>query len=259
MREFKIWIKYTINSFEQTLYNKMSVVIFLLGKFLRITLFLIFLNFLVQGSKGLAGYSREQIIFFYLSFNLADSAAQLLFREVYRFRELIVSGNFDFVLARPLNPLIRVLLGGADILDLFMLILITFFSIWFAAVSFHPSISQWLFYALMVLNGLLIAAAFHIFVLGIGILTTSIDHLIMVYRDLSSMARIPVDIYIEPIRSLLTFAIPLGIMMTFPPKALMGLLSGQFIAVSIIIGLALLFLSLKFWSYSLKQYQSTSS
>ena len=112
---------------------------------------------------------------------------------------------------------------------------------------------------LKMLSGLLLAAAFHIFVLGVGVITTAIDHLIMVYRDFTSMLRIPVDLYIEPIRFLLTFAIPLGIMITFPAKSLMGLLSPQFIAISLAFSLVALFLSLKFWHWSLKRYSSASS
>lgn len=259
MKEFKIWLKYTNNSFQQILTNRYLVVIFMSGKILRIALFLIFLHFVFKGTNGIAGYSRDQIIFFYLSFNLVDSLAQLFFREVYRFRSLVISGNLDYVLVKPINPLVRVLLGGGDIMDLMMLVLIGIITLWFGLANITTNPFLWLFYLLMVFNGLLIAAAFHIFVLGVGVITTAIDHLIMVYRDFTSMLRIPVDLYIEPIRFLLTFAIPLGIMITFPAKSLMGLLSLQFIVISIAFSLVALFLSLKFWSWSLKRYSSASS
>ena len=39
--------------------------------------------------------------FFYLSFSLVDTIAQLFFREVYRFRPLIVSGDFDLPSSNP--------------------------------------------------------------------------------------------------------------------------------------------------------------
>lgn len=250
---------YTKNSFQQTLINRYLVVIFMAGKIVRVALFLVFLNFLFQGAKGLAGYSREQIIFFYLSFNMIDTLAQLFFREVYRFRSLVVSGNLDFVLLKPLNPLIRVLLGGGDVMDLMMLVLITGATIWFGLTQITTSPVNWFFYLLLVINGLFLAAAFHIFVLGVGVMTTAIDHLIMVYRDLSSMLRIPVDLYVEPIRAILTFAIPLGIMLTFPAKVLMGLLSPIFIVISIAFSIISLFLAFRFWQFALKHYQSASS
>lgn len=259
MKEFRIWLKYTFNSFQQVLINRYLVVIFMTGKIARIGLFVLFLNFLFQGTAGIGGYNREQIIFFYLSFNLVDTLAQLFFREVYRFRPLVVSGNLDFVLLKPLNPLIRVLLGGGDVMDLMMLVLIAGVTVWYGLTFITTDLLHWAIYLFLVINGFLIAAAFHIFVLGLGVITTTVDHLIMIYRDFSSMLRIPVDLYIEPIRAILTFAIPLGMMITFPAKSLMGLLSPGFILVAIIFAGLAFSLSLKFWHYSLKQYSSASS
>ena len=45
-----------------------------------------------------------QMLVFYLCFNIVDTIGQLLFREVYRFRSLIVTGGLDMVLVKPLNP-----------------------------------------------------------------------------------------------------------------------------------------------------------
>jgi len=101
-----------------------------------------------------------------------------------------------------------------------------------------------------------IATAFHIIVLAMGILTTEVDHTIMIYRDMTSLARFPLDIYREPIRSIFTFVIPVGIMMGFPAKALFSLLSPQFIFLSFVISWILLFLSIKLWQYALMKYQS---
>ncbi len=259
MREFHIWLHYSNNSFQQVLSQRATIIIFMTGKILRIALFLIFLNFVFGSTRNLAGYSREQIIFFYLSFNLIDTLAQLLFREVYRFRPLVVSGGLDGILVKPINPLLRVLLGGADVLDFVMLILIIITTLWYGVTFLAPSLSQWMLYGLLIINGLAIAASFHIFVLGLGIITTSVDHLINIYRDLTSMLRIPADVYIEPIRFLITFILPLGIMITFPAKALMGLLSPLLIVLSVILSLISIFVSLAFWHYSLRHYQSASS
>lgn len=259
MKNFKIWLIYTNNSFQQILSYRFTVLVFMTGKILRIALFLVFLIFLFEGSNYLAGYDRNQVIFFYLSFNLIDTLGQLFFREVYRFRPLVISGDLDLILIKPMNPLVRVLLGGTDVLDLMMLVMIFVITVWFGVANITTNLAYWLVYILLVLNGLVIAAAFHIFVLGLGIMSTSIDHLVMVYRDLTSILRIPVDLYIEPIRFLLTFAIPLGVMITFPPKALMGLLSINNIVISLLIAILMMYLSLKFWNYSLKQYSSASS
>lgn len=258
MKLIKIWLLYTNFSFQQVLTNRVLMGIFLAGKLIRIALFLVFLSFIFKGITDIAGYSRQQIIFFYLAFNFIDTSAQLFFREVYRFRSLVVSGNLDFVLLKPVNPLVKVLLGGADIMDLIILLLILA-----AVVVVGSKITAdplaWLGFLLLTGNAVLISAAFHILVLGLGTITLSIDHLIMIYRDLTALMRIPVDLYIEPLRSLLTFVLPLGIMFTFPPKALMGLLSWPLVLLSFVAALSTLYLALAFWRYSLRHYQSASS
>jgi ABC-2 type transport system permease protein len=259
MKEFKIWLKYTNNSFQQTLNNRFAVLILLVGKILRIVLFVTFLHFLFNGTRSLAGYNREQIIFFYLAFNLIDSLGQMLYREVYRFRPLVVSGGLDLVLTKPISPLLRVLMGGADVIDLIMLVFIFCATVWYGLAYISANPAHWLLFFALVINGLLISTAFHLLVLGLGILTVTVDHFVMIYRDLVALMRIPVDLYAEPLRTFLTFVIPLGIMITFPAKSLMGLLPVELIIYSLGFSCIVLFLSLKFWHFSLRFYQSASS
>lgn len=239
--------------------NLPMVMIFFVSKLLRYGLFLVFLFLLMNGVKNLGGYTREQIIIFYLIFNIIDTLGQLLFREVYYFRPLVISGNFDMVLTKPFNPLIRVLLGGPDLMDTGVFVILIGMLVYFLSNLVRLDSFLIFYFVLMIINSLLITAAFHISVLAIGILTLSVDHLIMIYRDLSSLMRIPVDIFTNPLRTLLTFIIPIGIMFTFPAKVLFGLLSWQLILISFLFGVVSLFLSLKFWNYSLRQYQSASS
>ena len=260
MKEFKIWWKYSLNSFQIILVNRGAFVLLMTGKIIRIGMFLVFLNFLLSGTNGIAGYNRGQIIFLYLSFNLIDTLAQLLYREVFRFRQMVVSGNFDFYLVKPVDARIRAMMGGADLMDLIMLILITIVTVWFAiGNNLVSGPLVWFGYVLMIANGLIIATAFHIFVLGMGILTTSVDHMIMIYRDLTSMVRIPVDLYVEPVRTFLTFVLPIGIMITFPAKIVMGILPVNLIIISFAVGAISLFLANRFWFFALKRYTSASS
>ncbi len=259
MKVVRILYRFAANSLQQTLANIPVFVIFLVAKILRYGLFLIFLFLLVRGVAQIGGYTTQQMLMFYLVFNLIDTTAQLLFREVYRFRPLVVSGEFDLVLTKPLHPLIRSLLGGPDFIDSGMLLILLVVMGYFIFFVIHPQFTSLLLFGLLSINALAIAAAFHIFVLGIGVITLSVDHLIMIYRDVTSLVRIPADLYIEPLRTLITFVIPVGIMFSFPAKVLFGLLSWQLILVSLVFGIVGLILSIKFWNYSLKHYQSASS
>lgn len=257
-RIFFLWLKYTLNSFSSAVYSRFGAGLFLFAKILRFLLFFVFLFILQKNTKALIDYSVNQIIFFYLVFNLIDTLTQLLFREVYRFRQKVVRGDFDLDLVQPVNPLFKALAGGADLLDLFLLLPNIFLLFLFGLKLTFTPISLFLF-LLLFLNGFLIATSFHIIVLSLGVLTTEVDHAIMIYRDLTNVGRVPIDIYQEPIRSFFTFIIPVGIMVTFPPKALFNLLSTPLILISLVFGAVFFFLSLFLWRHSLTQYSSASS
>lgn len=257
-RYFKIWLLMSRNSFLAVFNQKVALTIFLIGKLIRFFFFLGFIVFLLKGTKSLAGYNLSQTLLFFLTFNLIDTVSQFLFREVYRFRPLIVSGGFDLVLSKPINALFRSLMGGADLIDLITIVPLTLATFYVAGLL-NPSMLQTVFYILLLLNGLIIAAAFHIFVLGLGIVTLEIDHTVMIYRDLTALGRFPVDIYKEPLKSVITFLIPVGIMVSFPAKAIMGLISPAGVIWSLIFGVLVLVLSFRFWNFALKKYTSASS
>lgn len=254
----RLWWIMSKNSFLTVFYSKVALSIFLTGKFLRFGFFILFLVFLVKGTDGLAGYSLNQAIFFFLTFNVIDVTSQFLFREVYRFRPQIVSGDFDLTLIKPMSALFRALLGGADVIDL-VTIPPLIYAVFYVGNMLHPSAIEIILYIVLILNGILMAAAFHIAVLSLGILTTEIDHTVMIYRDLVSLGRFPVDIYREPLKGILTYMIPVAVMVTLPAKSLMGIIGVSGVLVSILVGALFVFVAIKFWGFALRYYTSASS
>jgi ABC-2 type transport system permease protein len=255
---FRVWFVMSKKSFRIMLSKKILFFMFLLGKLTRFAFFLVFLTFLLKGTETVAGYNLNQTLFFFLTFNLIDIVAQFLFRDVYRFRPKLVSGELDLIMAKPTNVLFRVLLGGADVIDL-VTIPPLIFAIVFVGRMLNPNLGQVVLYLLLTANGLLISTAFHIAVLSMGILTLEIDHTIMIYRDILNLGRLPVEIYKEPIRSILTFLIPVGLMISLPAKSLMGFTKPSVILISFLIGILGIYLSLKFWNKAIRNYTSASS
>lgn len=256
---FKVWLILTGIASQIAFQSRFGAGVFITGKILRFLFFFTFLLVISSKIKLISGYSLWQMIFFFITFNLIDTLAQFFLREVYRFRSYVVSGDFDYILTKPISPLFRSLFGGSDILDLSIIGLSIAFIVFSIEKIGGVSLFGIVLYTALILNAFLIALAFHIFVLAIGVLTTEVDNTIMLYRDITQMGRVPVDIYREPLQGILTFAIPVGIMMTFPAKALMGLLSPSSVMISFFIGILFIILSLWFWRFSLKHYASASS
>jgi len=259
-RLIKIWFLMAKIAAQSQLTTNAGGILFIIGKVVRFTLFFIFLFSVLSRSGTLAGYSREEVIWFFLVFNLIDVLIQFLFRGVYVFRPLVVSGNYDLDLIKPLPSFFRPLFGWTDILDFITLIPLVGFSAWFAYHNHLVSgISELIAFFLLFLAAILLGFAFHLAVCAVCILTTEIDHLIWVYRDLTAMARFPTDIYRGLVRFILTFVFPVVLLITFPAKALLGLLSPEKVILGVGLSLFFAYLSLKFWYWSLKRYTSASS
>jgi len=254
-RNLKIFLLFSYQSLKTTGQSRQAIFLFTLGKILRFV-FLFGVIFLVFAkTKIIAGWSLKQVVILYLTFNFIDTFSQVLYREVYRFRPLVVSGNLDLILVKPYHPFLRVLLGGVDFLDLFLLFPYFFLLLFFI---FQEKISFFSFflYLTLVVNGLIIATAFHIFVLALGALTTEVDNAIMIYRDILNLGRFPIEIYQQIISFIFTFIIPIGVMITFPVKALFSFLSFNNVVFAFFISFFLLSLSTKLWQIGLKKYQS---
>ncbi len=250
------WLKITAMTFSSLIATRLASAIFIVGKTLRISLFLIFLFALKDKITLLAGYSFDQLIVFYLIFNLFDLLGQIFYRGIYWYRNEIISGNFDFTLTKPINPLFQVLVSHTDWLDIPPLIFTVIFLIFkLPTVGWQELLS---FIALGFLAMVLITAI-HILVAAVGVLTTEVDNAIWIFRDLSLMARFPTDIYIEGVRAFLTFIVPVALIFTFPAKALLGLLPLKMFIVAAVFAVIFYYLVIKFWHYSLKQYASASS
>lgn len=260
VRLLKIWLMISSRAAQVQLLTHWAGVLFLIGKVVRFLLFFVFLFMVLSSTNTLSGYSRSEVIFFFLVFNLVDVMVQFLFRGVYQFRFAVVSGNYDLDLLKPLPSFFRPIFGWTDILDALTLVPLWGYFTWYI---FHygifPDFGLLFLFLLLLINALVIAFAFHLFVCAVCVLTTQIDHLVWVYRDLTGMARFPTDIYQKWLQWILTFTVPVVILFTIPAKALMGFLSWEWVVFSLGLGAVFLFLSLRFWQFSLKRYSSASS
>jgi len=252
----KIWLKTTNLSLQSHLATKGASLMYIIGKIIRF-FFFVFLLVVVMGEKeSLAGYDLGQIIIFFLIFNFLDMIAQILYRGIYHFRPQIISGQFDLTLVKPANPLFLILTADTDLLDIPLLLIVLIMLLKQNIKIVFPNL---LMFLIVLISAFVIITAIHIFTASVGIITTEVDHIIWVYRNLSLMGRVPVDIYIDSVRFLLTFITPIALIFTFPAKALLGFLNWSLVLYSLLFSIVFIFCSLKLWHYALKQYSSASS
>ena len=118
----RVWVMVSLRAAQSQLLTSWAGILFLIGKIVRFLLFFVFLFAVLGSAKNLAGYNPQQVILFFLVFNLVDISIQFLFRGVYQFRPLVVSGNYDLDLLKLLPSFFGRFLGG--LIPLFLKILV---------------------------------------------------------------------------------------------------------------------------------------
>jgi len=260
MRYLRIWGRLAIMSFMVQAESFISSFGYLLGKLTRIGFFLFFLFSIFKHTDALVGYTLPEIALFFLTFNIVDILAQLFFRGIYGIRSLIREGDFDYFLIQPTNVLFRVVFHTVDFLDVVTMIPV-FFITGYILRQIPGGISavRLLEYGLLILNGMIIAFAIHIVVAGLAVLTQELENTIWIYRDLMTLGRFPSDIYDAPMRGILTFIVPVAVMVSFPAKAFLGKLDKVWLVQAFTMAMTSLVLSLQFWRFATRRYTSVSS
>lgn len=257
----KVWLRLTTQQFQTQVANaRGAAIIFLFGKIFRLLTAFALIYVVVGRAKLIVGYNLSEAIFILVLFNLSSTINQLFLRGVYLFRQKVVDGTFDFYLINPLNELFYSLFSYTDPIDLLTLIPylgLTFWA-WTNAGYAITLISVLLLFTILILSFLL-ATAWHILIISVGIKFLEVDNTIMLYRDLEKMAAFPIEIYGKMGSTFLTYAAPFALMATIPAKLIFGLLNPSILIIFIILAALQLKIALYIWRRALLTYSSASS
>lgn len=259
-RYWQVWKLQALNAVQITFVNRGTNALFFLGKIIRLAMSLALLYLIRENVSAFSGYSVDEMIVFFLMYQFIDVSTQAVFRAVYRFGREVRTGEFDFTLIRPINPLFQSLLGYPDINDIIMMIFSTGLSVFILfQLDITLTVSSVVFASVLIINGFLISAGLHILVLATAILTTEIDGIVWLYRDLTRLGQFPITIYTELLRFALFFIVPVGIMITLPAQVLLNTKPTVSLPIACGIGIAFFLISVLIWKKSIEYYSSASS
>jgi len=261
MKYLRVWTRLAKMRFrEYYIESRLHSIFLISGKLIRFSFFFIFIIALLTKTQTLAGFSLYQTLLFFMTFNLIDIVSQFFLRSAYAIGWMINKGEIDYILTQPVNTLFRIVSDIIDLLDLATLVpVVIVLGIIVARLETSITFYNFIFYLLLCFNALLIAFSIHVVIIALSILTQEISSEIWVYRDLMTMGRFPVDIYSSPVQFVLTFIIPIAVMVSIPAKVLLGILSWQWILISFAIGLTFFGIGIKFWHFALRRYSSIST
>jgi len=256
----RIWRVLVLNSFKTQVATWLASAGYLLGKILRFGFFLAYLLGIFKHIPNLKGYSMPEVVLFFMTFNLVDVGAQFLFRGLYGVKVLIEEGDFDKILTQPAHALFRISVMGMDLLDLLTLIPIGGVTVWALTKLPHAVSGQSvLMYLVLIANAMLMAYAFHVMIGALSVKTQEMEGAIWIYRDLMTLGRFPINIYSEMMRGLFVTVLPIGVMVSFPSEALLGLLSWKGLLYACLLGGFFHLAAQGFWRQALRNYTSIST
>lgn len=255
----QVWLQFGKMSLQLSFVNSYTLFFFFIGKLLRYAMMLLVLVILRNNTQAVGSYSVDQMIVFFLVFQTVDVFTQMIFREVYEFSRLIRTGSFDYELLKPINPIFRALLGNPDFNDVIYAITTLFINFFIITQLDVQITAQSIFlFCLLIINSIIISASFHIIVLTLAIFVVEIDSAVWLYRDISRLGQIPLNLHFLPVRALL-YLIPIGAMITVPAEVLLGLKPSLGVLLTFIIGFLSLGTTLLIWKKALAHYTSASS
>jgi len=257
----KIYKILTVHNFSSLIASRLDFWLLIFGKLVRMGFLFVWVFAIFNFINKLAGYTLGQTLLFFVTFNLVDILAQVFFfRGFWFIQQYVKEGEFDRILLYPISEIFLTAFKITDWMDILTLIpagsLVVYAVTLLPAV---PSLGQIVLYLLLCLNGVLIAFALNLLIAGLTFYTPETENVFLLYRDLMTVGRYPTEIFSHPLQIIFTFVFPIAVIIAFPAKILLGILSFRAIIYAFALSATLIFLAVKFWNASLKHYSSVSS
>ncbi len=257
----RILLLYLTNRLKVRLAYRLDFVITALGDGLLAAVGLVFLSTLFSHVPTLGGYLPAQVLFCWGFAECVVGLFFVFFQGLWTLNiRYILGGELDRVLLRPFDPYAQILFDNLSYEDLPIAVLGA--AVMAVAAPALPGVPLWHWALLPVL---LLGGAC---VLG-GVLTTVCSagfHLhhrgtaVGLVFQLSTFTRYPIDLFVAPLRLLLTWVLPLGFAGFYPASFFIGRPDWQVYALAQpLIGLVSLAVGYAAFRFGLSRYASTGT
>lgn len=191
---------------------------------------------------------------------VADALYMIIFADnMDQFSEKIRKGDLDLLLAKPINSQFMISLQKAATAMSSNLIM---GSAWLIFALWQLPDFQWLriFWLLLLIPcGLVAMYSVRFTIAATAVIFTRSDNLQFMWYQIYKLGMRPDHIYFPWLKWLLLTALPVGVIASVPSRALLEPPDWGLFAWVIILAFSLLWLSNKFWKFTLRFYSSASS
>lgn len=224
------------------------------------TLFSVLMILNLAGSIG--GWNAYEILFLFSFILVVKSIWEFFLVTTLEIPLLILEGELDIFLIRPLNPLFQFIIFELDeesIFEMLFAIALLVFSI--IMLDLHYSVLFWIMLPLFIFSGVMTLQAIYLTICSTCFWFVSNDGLMKIIWEVYEMGQYPFSIYPMFIKIVLTI-IPLGFIGFYPSNILLNMdeFSLVYLLGMIVIGPVFLLLSyFTIWKIGLRNYTSSGS
>lgn len=219
---------------------------------------------LTERFYSIAGWTFYEILFMVSFTGLCYSLGLVFFIQLLEIDGVLLNGDFDRFLVRPMNTLFqltctRLNINGLGNVCYFLVVLILSGS----------QVRDWDFYSisicvLLIICGFLTSSSIHIIIATTAFRTLQSGGLFSIKATIyENVSNYPLTVFSKPIQFLLTFILPIGFIGFYPSVALLDSqqqwLGSNVLAVCILFAIALPLLSYYLWHRAIKNYMSSGS
>lgn len=222
---------------------------------------LLFINIIFTSIQDLNGWSKAELLLV-----LGISRIQLTIfsaffqRGINKIPESVNLGELDLILTKPFNSQLLVSFRHPKIYEFINTLsglAITLFAL--SQLHFQPSLLQFILLVVSLICG---QAIFYALYFSLATLSFWIGRFYSFpdfFQILTNPLAYPTDIFDSPLNSLLTYLIPIGLVITLPLKLYLEKAPVYFLGIELLFTAFFVSMSIWWWNFSLKRYSSASS
>lgn len=260
---FKIWKQLVKMNIKKWMEYRIDFFIGIIAIFLTNVISIVFFWTIFQHIPILNGWKFEQLLFLVgLSF-FCFGIWHVFLNGVspHKIERYIMSGDFDRVLLKPINPMLLLLMSNIDddgLGDLIASILILTYAS--NALSIVWTLQNIILLILSVMGGVLIIFSVVLLLSTATFWIVRSGMLSQIFWSLMRFTELPLDIYNPFIMFILTFVLPFGFINYYPAQTFLGKGLWMYTAyLTPLIGLIAFAIAYSAWKFGIKNYTSTGS
>ena len=232
------------------------------AKMLRAILVVVFFQAIFFHVKSFAGWDFNEILLLTTIYLTFEVIVIITFHRnlAYWFPDLLLRGEFDLTLIRPISPLFFVSFRIIDWFDVTSLPPVIF--LWwyvFTQGGFVFTAFDFTLFLLFLFLGVMFYFGLMIFLAGVAFWTVNPQGVGRLMERVFMAAKYPVSAFTGHVRTVLLFILPVSLFATLPAEILLHRSDPWYLIFAFVIACAVFFGSLLFWKFAIKHYSSASN